>query len=99
MHGINLNSTYLAQLIANIGLQAKSNSTCTGVRRIRYGEFGLDQAVVMKDLSIDTVLQSMHMCKSLLTYDKLQRRVNLIAAKVKVSREKLHDGTNRYLPT
>ena len=83
--------------MANIGLQAKSTSCCNQIRRIRYGEFTLQHALIMKDINVENVIQNIAICKPLLSYQKLARRVHLLESNRTPQQHMLETGNKQYL--
>ena len=63
--------SYLANMVHNIGAQLKTTAVCTQVRRIRYGYFTLDHALLQQDWSAQQIVDNISMCKPLVTYNKL----------------------------
>ncbi|XP_055955187.1 pseudouridylate synthase TRUB2, mitochondrial [Patella vulgata] len=77
IHAINETSTYFKTLIHDIGLKLKSTAVCTDIRRLRYGHFTLDHALLQKHWALENILDNMRMCHKELHPDKLLIGANI----------------------
>ncbi|XP_041370713.1 mitochondrial mRNA pseudouridine synthase Trub2-like [Gigantopelta aegis] len=77
IHAINEKCTYMGHLIHDIGLQLKSGAVCTHIRRLRYGHFLLDHALLRNDWTLENILLNMRLCRPLVSVDKLLSDINI----------------------
>ena len=77
IHAINEKCTYLGHLVHDIGLQLKSGAVCTHIRRLRYGHFTLDHALLRNRWTLRDILLNMRMCRPLVSVDKLLLDANI----------------------
>ncbi|XP_071096338.1 pseudouridylate synthase TRUB2, mitochondrial-like [Haliotis cracherodii] len=71
IHAINEKCTYLMNFIGDVGLSLKSTAVCTHIRRVRYGHFELQHALLRKQWTAEHILDNIQSCSSLLSVDKL----------------------------
>ena len=60
------------RLIHQLGLQMKSTAVCTQLRRIRYGNFTLENALVQPDWNSENIIENIAESQTLLTSQKVQ---------------------------
>ena len=65
------------RIIHELGLTARSSAVCTQVRRIRYGHFQLEHALLRQDWDHMSIIENMDTCNPLLTPHKLLHRDTL----------------------
>ena len=68
---MNEGSEQLVSLVHNIGIQLKTTAMCTQVRRLRYGYFTLDHALLRKDWQPRDIVDNIGLCRQLVTMDRL----------------------------
>lgn len=66
LHAINENEPYMCELIHEIGLQLHSVAHCTGLRCIRFGQFSVDDSLLRRDWTLQSVITNMQLCRNLL---------------------------------
>ncbi|GFO21169.1 tRNA pseudouridine synthase b [Plakobranchus ocellatus] len=71
IHSINETCTYLRQLVHDLALKLKSTAVCTGIRRLRYGHFDIDRALLRQHWHLDQIVDNIHGNMDLLDADKL----------------------------
>ncbi|XP_013418638.1 mitochondrial mRNA pseudouridine synthase TRUB2 [Lingula anatina] len=96
VHSVNEDMMYLAKLIHDIGMSAKTTATCTGIRRVRYGNFTLDHALLIKNFDIENILENISLCKPLMSWKKLQpqRKIGRLQGSPRL---KITDSTQQLL--
>ena len=68
---------YLSQMVHDIGLKLKSSAVCPQVRRIRYGHFTLDHALLRKQWHLEPIIDNIRLCQNLTGPDKLVSEYNI----------------------
>lgn len=58
-------------LLHDLGILLKSSAVCTQVRRIRYGHFTLEHALLRKFWTLENILENIQFCKPLTQTDKI----------------------------
>ena len=58
-------------LLHDLGILLKSTAVCTQVRRIRFGHFTLDHALLRKFWTLENILENIKFCKRLTEADKI----------------------------
>lgn len=61
----------LVSLVHNAGVQLRCLAMCTQVRRVRYGYFTLDHALVKHEWTAQNIIENIAKCKKFTTLDKL----------------------------
>ena len=74
IHCVNEKTAYLMGLIHELGLLMKSTAVCTKMRRIRYGNFTLENALVQPLWNSENIIESINQSRTLLTPQKVQHR-------------------------
>ncbi|CAN7993604.1 unnamed protein product [Ixodes hexagonus] len=69
---LNERESFLLQLVHDIGLQLRSCALCHRVRRVRFGQFGLDLALLRKHWGLEHILNNISHCRHLVTWDQLE---------------------------
>uniref|UniRef100_A0A6B0V8Q5 Putative pseudouridine synthase n=1 Tax=Ixodes ricinus TaxID=34613 RepID=A0A6B0V8Q5_IXORI len=69
---LNENASYLLQLVHDIGLRLRSCALCHRVRQVRYGQFGLDHALLRKHWNLEHILNNINHCRHLVTWEQLE---------------------------
>ncbi|XP_005090950.1 mitochondrial mRNA pseudouridine synthase Trub2 [Aplysia californica] len=82
VHSINEQGPLLNRLIHDIAVKLKTLAVCSGVRRLRYGHFTLDRALVRQQWHLEQIVDNIESNEDLLTPDKLL--VGARAEKVKL---------------
>ncbi|XP_076454536.1 pseudouridylate synthase TRUB2, mitochondrial-like [Babylonia areolata] len=59
IHSINEQCDYFQHMVHDIGLQLKSTAVCTGVRRLRYGHFTVDHALLRQQWTLRDILDNL----------------------------------------
>ena len=72
IHCTNEKTAFLMKLVHQLGLTMKSTATCTQLRRIRLGNFTLDNALVKQEWDSENIIQSISDCRSILSPEKLE---------------------------
>ncbi|XP_074655033.1 pseudouridylate synthase TRUB2, mitochondrial-like [Tubulanus polymorphus] len=105
VHCIGEYCTYLRKFVHELSLDMKSSAVCSLVRRIRYGHFTLDHALLRKHWTVPAILGSIEHCKPLVRKDKLKPGL-LMKPLEKTEKLLLPDGdfdrveeAQEYLPT
>jgi len=80
IHAVNESCVYLMKLIHDIGLELRSSAVCSGLRRLRYGQFTLVHALLTKHCDARSIAENMDFCRRLVTWDKLNERIDVISA-------------------
>ena len=62
---INETCRYLQTVIHDIGLKLKTNAVCNKIRRIRYGKFTLDHALVVDDWTVEEIAKNIKTCTAI----------------------------------
>ena len=62
---------YLRRLIHLLAVHMKTGAVCTQVRRIRYGHFNLDHALLHKHWTTEHIRDNIALCQPLVTGKKL----------------------------
>ncbi|KAJ6223769.1 hypothetical protein RDWZM_002314 [Blomia tropicalis] len=68
----NENEHFLAELCNEIGLALKSVARCTGIRLIKYGPFGIDDALLEKHWTLENMIENIAHCNQIV--DRLKLR-------------------------
>ncbi|PSN49976.1 putative tRNA pseudouridine synthase 2 [Blattella germanica] len=71
---INEHEMYLRTLIHDVGMQARSTATCTGLQCIRYDCFTLEHALLRKHWRLQFIIDNVKQNKELLTKTKVKER-------------------------
>jgi len=71
IHTINETEDFLLTLVHDIGLSLRTNATCTRIRQIRYGHFGLDLALLRKHWTLEYILNNILACRQLTGHPRL----------------------------
>jgi len=58
---------YLMKLIHEIGLELRSSAVCTGLRRLRYGQFTLTHALLGKHCEPRAIAENIDFCRPLVS--------------------------------
>ncbi|ESO83872.1 hypothetical protein LOTGIDRAFT_222302 [Lottia gigantea] len=93
IHSINERKEYFMNLIHELGLQLKSTAVCTQVRRVRFGHFTLDHALVQDQWNLYEIINNFDKCHPELHPDKL-----LIGSKIDQAKShhfQIEDGENK----
>ncbi|KAL3872037.1 hypothetical protein ACJMK2_040005 [Sinanodonta woodiana] len=96
IHSINETQNYLMKLIHEIGLELRSTAICTQVRRIRYGHFTLEHALLCKHWTAQEIIRNIATCKHLLTPNRLLTDLSITEAEGDVLQQ-LADGQKPLL--
>lgn len=78
VHAVNETCTYLMKLIHEIGLELRASAVCSQVRRIRYGHFRLNHALLTKHCTSSSLIQNIEFCHELVSESKLNNRPALL---------------------
>ncbi len=68
---------YLSNLIHLMGLSMKSTAACTQVRRIRYGTFTLEHALVRDTWDCENIIDNIRTCRTMLRALNLKHRASI----------------------
>lgn len=71
IHSINEKCIFLRRFIHDLALKLKSTGVCTGIRRLRYGHFGLERSLVRQEWSLEKIIENLEKNEELLVPDKL----------------------------
>lgn len=71
IHSINETCSYLRQLIHDLAIKLKSTAVCTGIRRLRYGHFDTERALLRQHWHLDQIVDNIRANMDLLEPDKL----------------------------
>ncbi|KAK3763718.1 hypothetical protein RRG08_021390 [Elysia crispata] len=71
IHSINETCQYLRQLIHDLAIKLKSTAVCTGIRRLRYGHFDTERALLRQHWHLDHIVDNIRSNMDLLEPDKL----------------------------
>lgn len=71
VHTLYEKASYLMLLLHDLGILLKSSAVCTQVRRIRYGHFTLEHALLRKFWTLENILENIQFCKPLTQADKI----------------------------
>lgn len=66
------------KLIHEIGLELRASAVCSQVRRIRYGHFRLNHALLTKHCTSSSLIQNIEFCHELVSESKLNNRPALL---------------------
>jgi len=67
IQAINETEDYLMQLINNLGRMLHSVATCTKIRCLNVGPFGLDMALLNKHWSLQNIISNMDRTRTILS--------------------------------
>ncbi|GAB1599192.1 mitochondrial mRNA pseudouridine synthase Trub2-like [Argonauta hians] len=81
IHTIHERTTFLMALLHNIGLHLNSAAICSQIRRIRFGYFTLEHALLRKFWTVPDILDNINMCRELTTPEKLISPTLLVDSK------------------
>ena len=87
VHAINEQTELLARLINDIGTKLKTWAVCSGARRLRYGIFTPDQALVVPQWRLDPVVDAMDVCRTTQYQHRLSRSPTLTQLKPQKHRD------------
>jgi len=71
VHTTNEHTHELMYIIHRIGLQLKTNAVCSGIRRLRYGYFTTNRALVSQQWRLDDIVENIALNRDLLQDEKL----------------------------
>lgn len=71
IHSINEYCDYFMEMIHDIAINLKSTAVCTGIRRLRYGPFGVSHALLRQQWNLEEIVDNMKQNARLLVPDKL----------------------------
>ncbi|GFS24219.1 tRNA pseudouridine synthase B [Elysia marginata] len=71
IHSINETCRYFGQLIHDLAVKLKSTAVCTGIRRLRYGHFDTERALLRQQWHLDDIVDNIRGNMDLLEPDKL----------------------------
>ena len=77
VHAINEQTELLIRLVNDIGTKLKTWAVCSGARRLRYGIFTPDQALVVPQWRLDPVVEAMQACRTTQAQHRLARSPTL----------------------
>ena len=66
VHAVNETCTYLAKLVHEVGLELRSSAVCTALRRLRYGKFTPQHALLTKHCRARAIVDNIAFCRPLL---------------------------------
>ncbi|XP_071040704.1 pseudouridylate synthase TRUB2, mitochondrial [Parasteatoda tepidariorum] len=70
IHCFNETEEFLAELVHQIGIYLKSSAVCTGLRRVQFGHFTTDIALIRKHWTLENILNNITLCKKIFDKDE-----------------------------
>ncbi|KAK6979521.1 tRNA pseudouridine synthase 2 [Biomphalaria glabrata] len=71
IHSINESCLFLRQFIHQLAIKLKTTAVCTAIRRIRYGTFDLQRALVRQQWHLDNIIDNIESNNELLTPERI----------------------------
>lgn len=71
IHCINETCRYLQCLVHELAIKLKTTAVCTAIRRLRYGYFDLQRALVHQQWHLDQIIDNIESNMDLLTPDRI----------------------------
>ncbi|XP_059158375.1 pseudouridylate synthase TRUB2, mitochondrial-like [Physella acuta] len=71
IHSINESCEFLTQFIHDLAIKLKTSAVCTGIRRLRYGTFDLQRALLRQQWHLDPIIDNIESNLDLLTPELL----------------------------
>lgn len=63
---INENEMYLKSIIHDLGMELRTNATCSQIQCFQYGMFNLDHALLSKNWNLANIVKSIASCNQIL---------------------------------
>ena len=74
---MNETTDYLRKLVHELGLEMKASAVCTQVRRIRYGNFLLQHALLYKHWTAQNIVDNIKLCRALAEGTRHEHRAQI----------------------
>ena len=93
IHSCNETIKFLAFLVHEIGIELRSSATCVKIRRLRYGDFTLNQALLQKHWNSQNIRENIDLCLPLVEnlYEDGAKSKNM---RPSVNKTEYDEGTN-----